>query len=134
DIKKKEARIAELKKDSNKKKELEAELAALSQLKESYLERIDSLITVNNLLKQEVVTYQQTVTQQTEQLTAAQRTIERGSILTSDNIVAIPQKQKGNGKYVPTAIASKTARVEICFDLPENKISQAGAKTVYLQV
>jgi len=134
DIAAKKAKIAELKKDASKKKELEAELASLKTLQDSYLDRIDSLITVNNLLKQEVVTYQATVAQQTEQITSQQKTIEKGSIISSDNIVAVPQKQKGSGKFVPTAIASKTKRVEVCFDLLENKISQAGTKIVYLQV
>lgn len=134
DIAAKKARIAELKKDVSKKQELEAELASLKSLQENYLERIDSLITVNNLLKQEVVTYQSVVAQQSEQITSQQKTIEKGSIISSTNIIAVPQKQKGNGKFVPTAIASKTKRVEVCFDLLENKIAQAGTKIVYLQV
>lgn len=134
DIASKKARIAELKKDVSKKKELEAELASLKTLQENYLERIDSLITVNNLLQQEVVTYQAVVQQQSDEIASQQKTIERGSTLSSDNIIAVPQKQKGSGKFVPTAIASKTKKVEVCFDILENKISQPGAKIVYLQV
>ncbi len=134
EISAKKARISELKKDASKKKELEAELASLKVLQENYLERIDSLITVNNLLKQEVVTYQATVQQQSDQLASQQSTIDRGSIISSDNILAVPLKQKGSGKFVPTAIASKTKRVEVCFDLLENKISKPGTKIIYLQV
>ncbi len=134
DIAKKEARIASLKKDAAKAKELAVEVAELKQLKERYLEQIDSLIASNNLLQEEIVTYQATVQSQTSTIEQQQRTIEKGSILGADNVTATPQKQKGNGKYVNTAIASKTSRVDVCFDLLENKISTPGQKTVYLQI
>jgi len=134
DIKKKEARIRELKKDATKAKELEKEVAELRTLKERYLERIDSLVTANNLLQQEVATAQANVEQLTAIAQQQQQKIEKGSVLTAENVVAVPQKQKGSGKYASTSIASKTKRVEVCFDLLENKISQPGEKTVYLQV
>ncbi|HXH18182.1 MAG TPA: hypothetical protein VNJ07_03775 [Chitinophagales bacterium] len=134
DIKQKEARIRELKKDASKAKELEAEVAALRQLKERYMEQIDSLITANNLLKEEVATAQVNIQQLTEIAQQQQKTIEKGSILGADNVTAVPYKQKSSGKFATTAIASKTKRIEVCFDLLENKIAQPGEKTVYLQV
>ncbi len=134
DIKKKEGRIKELKKDASKAKELEAEVASLKQLKDNYMEQIDSLITANNLLKEEVAIAQVNIQQITEVAQQQQKTIERGSTLTADNVTSVPYKQKGSGKFVSTAIASKTKRVEVCFDLLENKISKTGDKTIYLQI
>ncbi|GIV32915.1 MAG: hypothetical protein KatS3mg031_0450 [Chitinophagales bacterium] len=134
DIARKEARIAQLKKDASKAKELAAEVAELKRLKERYLEQIDSLISANNLLKEEIVAYQTTLQDQTATIEQQKKTIEKGSILTADNVTASPQKRKASGKFVNTAIASKTNRVEICFDLLENKIAASGTKTIYLQI
>ena len=134
DIGAKEARIRTLKKDASKVKEYEKELAELKSLKESYLERVDSLVVANNLLKEAVATAQANVQQLTAVAMEQQKTIEKGSIISSDNVTAVPQKQKGSGKYASTSVASKTKRVEVCFDLLENRITQPGEKTVYLQV
>lgn len=131
DIKKKEARIKSLKKDTE---EYKKEIAELRALKERYMEQIDSLITVNNLLKEEVAVANANIQQLTAIAQDQQKTIEKGSIISASNVVATPQKQKGSGKYVSTSIATKTKRVDVCFDLMENKISQPGEKTVYLQV
>ncbi len=131
DIKAKESRIKVLKKDSE---EYKKELAELKALKENYLEQIDSLVTVNNLLKEAVATAQANVEQLTAVAMEQQKTIEKGSVISAENVTTTPQKQKGNSKYVSTSIAAKTKRVEVCFDLLQNKIAQTGDKTVYLQV
>lgn len=134
DIRKKEARIGELRKDASKAKELEKELAELKALRDRYMERIDSLVTANNLLKEEVATAKANVQQLTAIAQEQQKTIEKGSIISAENITATPQKQKDSGRYVSTSIASRTRRVEVCFDLLENRIAQSGQKNVYLQV
>lgn len=134
DIKVKEDRIRVLKKDASKAKELEKELAELKALKENYLEQIDSLVTVNNLLKEAVATAQANVEQLTAVAMEQQKTIEKGSVISAENVTTTPQKMKGSNKYVSTSIATKTKRVEVCFDLLENKIAQVGEKTAYLQV
>lgn len=131
DIKAKESRIKVLKKDSE---EYKKELAELKSLKENYLEQIDSLVTANNLLKEAVATAQANVEQLTAVAMEQQKTIEKGSVINAENVTTTPQKQKGNNKYVSTSIAAKTKRVEVCFDLLQNKIAQTGDKTVYLQV
>ncbi len=134
DIAAKESRINVLRKDASKAKELEKEMTELKALKERYLERIDSLISVNNLLADEIVIHKENIEQLTSAKEQLQKTVEKGSVLSADNVLAVPYKQKGSGKFVATAIASKSRRVEVCFDILENKIAQAGEKTVYLQM
>src|SRR5262249_51578398 len=41
---------------------------------------------------------------------------------------------KSNDKYSETALAKRTNKVQVCFDLLENKIAKAGDKTLYLRI
>ena len=134
DIADKEANIRTLRKDASRKKELEKELAELKQMRDRYIERIDSLIQTNNLLQEEIITYQANIQEMTAVRQNLEKTVERGSILATENVTATPYKQKGSGKMVTTAIATKAKMVEVCFDVMENKIATPGEKIVYLQI
>lgn len=127
----KQSRVWKLQKDAKKDKtlneQLKKELAELLSLKENYLEQIDSLIQTNNLLQTQVFEYRDSVQR-------LEMKIQKGSVLSSDNITTIAYKQKKSGKFSTTVIASKTKRIEICFDIAENKITKSGDKEVFLRV
>ena len=111
----------------NAQKELEKEIAELKTLKETYLNRVDSLIQANDLLQVEVAEFKESVQK-------LESKVEKGSVLTIDNIRAVAYKERKNGTYKATVIASKTGRIEICFDLLENKIAETGQKEVHIKV
>jgi hypothetical protein len=134
EIKRRKATIRSLEKDASKVKELQAELQALRALQETYDDRIDSFMTANRMLQEEIVVYKAKVDSQSQTITQQQQKISKGSIISSDKIVVTPQRKKSNGKLVPTSIAAKTSNVKICFNLQENKIADPGPKTVHLQV
>ena len=106
----KQSRVWKLQKDAKKDKtlneQLKKELAELLSLKENYLEQIDSLIQTNNLLQTQVFEYRDSVQR-------LEMKIQKGSVLSSDNITTIAYKQKKSGQFSTTVIASKTKRSEI---------------------
>lgn len=131
DISAKQSRIRQLQKDVKTQKnltsELQKEIAELSKLKESYMDQIDSLIQTNNLLQAQVTEF-------TGKVKSLEKTVESGSIINSDDIKATTYKQRIGGKYVTTALAKKTEKLEVCFDLVANKIAEPGEKNIYVRV
>jgi len=61
-------------------------------------------------------------------------TVSTASALKSEYFKVASYKRKNNGNYTVTSLAKRTHKLEICFDILENKIARAGEKTVYLKV
>jgi myosin heavy subunit len=130
----KEKRIAGLSKDSRKLKELQKELADLKSMRDSLLEQVDKLVMENNLLKKENQEYQATIGDLNLVKGDLERKVESGSVLTVNNVVALPYKEKSSGKKSVTAIAKKADLIEICFDVAQNRIAPQGPKEVYARI
>src|SRR5207253_2262022 len=52
----------------------------------------------------------------------------------SEYIKVKSYKRRGSGKFVETALAKRTHKLEVCFDILDNKITKPGEKTVYLKI
>ena len=134
-VDKQDQRIKELiKKEKNSGQlniKLKAELEELRAMREEYLGKIDSLLVSNQMLKEEKEQLTTSVKSLTKNL---ESTVSTASVLAAEYIKVTPYKKKWNDKYTTTALAKRTNKVEVCFDLLENKIAKAGDKNVYLRI
>lgn len=111
--------------------EMEKQLADLRMLRDDYLGRIDSLLMANKQL----VTEKEQLTSNVESLSKnLETTVATASVLKSEYIKVNSFKRRGNGKYTETALAKRTHKLEVCFDILDNKISKTGEKPVYLKI
>jgi len=110
---------------------LQQQMADLQMLRDEYLTRIDSLLMANKQLvseKEELVSNVESLSKHLES------TVATASVLKSEYIKVKSFKRKSNGKYVETALAKRTHKLECCFDLLDNKIAKAGQKEIYLKI
>jgi predicted nucleic acid-binding Zn-ribbon protein len=110
---------------------LKQQLSDLQVLRDDYLGRIDSLLTINKQLKaekEELSTNLKTVSKNLE------TTVSTASMLKAEYMKVTSLKRKGNGKFVETNIAKRTHKLQACFDILENSIAKAGQRTVYLKI
>ena len=111
--------------------QIQQQLADLRILRDDYLGRIDSLLMVN---KQLVTDKEQLSGQNITLSKSLENTVATASVLKSEYIKVNSFKRKGNGKYVETALAKRTHKLEVCFDILDNQISKQGDKIVYLKI
>lgn len=110
---------------------LKQQLADLQLLRDEYLGRIDSLLMANKQLqneKQELTTNLESVSKNLE------TTVATASVLKAEYIKAVSYKRRDNGKYVETLLAKRTHKMEVCFDVMDNKIAKSGQRNVYLKI
>jgi hypothetical protein len=110
---------------------LKQQLADLQMLRDDYLGRIDSLLTINKQLKaekEELTTNLQTVSKNLE------TTVSTASMLKAEYIKVTSWKRKGTGKYVVANVAKRVHKLQACFDILQNSIAKAGERTVYLKI
>jgi hypothetical protein len=116
-------------KDLNLK--LQKQLADLQMLRDEYLGRIDSLLMLNKQLtadKEQLTTHVESLSKNLE------TTVATASVLKAEYLKVKSYKRRGNGKYTETALAKRTHKIEVCFDILENKIAKKGENTVYLKI
>ena len=149
EIEAKKAEIAQLLEDAEKHKgdayvisKLKKESETLRQIMRGYVRTIDSLGTLNknlivekdNVLK-ELDNEKGKITGLNKEKEELQSTIQKGSILSSSNIVAKGVKFKSGGKKESeTSKASRVEKIKVSFTLSENKIARAGEKTVFVRI
>ena len=112
-------------------KKLKEQLADLQVLRDEYLNRIDSLLTANKQLvkdKEELTSKVNTVSKNLE------NTVATASVLKAEYFKTSSFKRKSSGKYVETALAKRTNKLDVCFDILDNKIAKQGDKNVYLVI
>ena len=110
---------------------MQQQLADLQMLRDEYLGRIDSLLMANKQL----MTEKEQLTSNVESLSKnLETTVATASVLKSEYIKVKTFKRKSNGKYVETALAKRAHKLEICFDVLDNKITKPGEKTIYLKI
>lgn len=117
---------------------LKKQLAELQALRDEYLARIDSLIAANDSLKaanNDLTVEKQNLTYNVASLSKnLESTVATASVLKAEYIKVTMFKRRDNGKYVITPIARRTHKMEVCFDVMDNKIAKPGSKTIYLKI
>ena len=110
---------------------LKKQLADLQMLRDEYLGRIDSLLMANKQLQTE----KEQLTSNVETLSKnLETTVATASVLKAEYIKVTSYKRKDSGKYVATLLAKRTHKMDVCFDVLDNKIAKQGDKTVYLKI
>lgn len=112
-------------------KKLQQQLGDLQVLRDEYLGRIDSLLMVTKQLQSDKEQLTGTVEHLSKNLEA---TVTTASVLKSEYIKTKSFKRKNSGKFVETAMAKRTHKLDVCFDVLDNKIAKTGDKIVYLKI
>lgn len=112
-------------------KKLKAELEDLKKMRDEYLEKIDQLLVENEQLKKDKVELTSTVENLSKNL---ESTVNQASVLKSEYLKVKSYKKRGSDKYVETAMAKRTNKMEVCFSVLDNKIAKAGEKDVFLRI
>jgi hypothetical protein len=149
EIDEKKAYIEQLLKDAEKHKgdawiisKLKKETETLREIMKGYVRTIDSLGTLNQVLRDEKQVVIKQLDQEKEKITGLNKekdelkaTIQKGSILTCFNISAKGVRFKGGGKKESeTNKAKRAEKIKVTFSLGENKIAKAGEKTIFIRI
>jgi hypothetical protein len=130
-IKIRENKLAKMSKETKYSKELitqlQQEITELTALKEDYLEEIDELLMSNNRLHSQNLALLKTNNNLNQKIVL-------GKELIADNINIKPIKKNLFGKYTQTAMAGKTKKIEICFDVLANKLAKAGQQKIFVRL
>lgn len=117
------------------------EAETLRKIMQGYVATIDSLNQANQLLTAQNVGLTQELGEvkgQREALTTEKAALEgkiaKGAVLHTTAMNAGALFMRNNGKQVETERASKAEMVKACFTLGENKVTDAGDKTLYMRV
>jgi predicted nucleic acid-binding Zn-ribbon protein len=122
-------------KDSKKLSEkLKAELESLRSLRDDYLERIDQLITENNVLRTQNEQLNASVIQLSDEKRSLQSKVQTASELKVEYVKIGSFKKKSSGKHTETSLAKRTNKIDVCFTILDNKITPAGDKMVYIVI
>ncbi len=111
--------------------ELKSQLKDLQGLRDEYLAKVDSLLTSNKQLtvdKQQLSGKVETLSKNLE------TTVNKASLLQAEYIKVTTYKRSGNGKYKENPNAKRIHKMQVCFDLLENKITKPGDKNIYLKI
>lgn len=110
--------------------------------------RVDSLDTANQVLAQEnvitneilqqKVSINTSLTEKNKELEDKQKDLEAkiavGSIIKTSPVKVIALKERSSGKLTSTSRSNRTDAFKINFDLLKNPITNAGEKSVYIQI
>ena len=121
---------------------IKRKLNYLRSIQQSYIDQLDSLYTVNHELQEKLEVAQktirkektraQTLSKEKEELS---KKVEIGSVIKAYNVQGIAYHLKGTKRReVETKKARRVDRIKICFTLAENKVAEAGKRTVYLRI
>ncbi|MBA6156213.1 hypothetical protein H3Z83_06730 [Tenacibaculum sp. S7007] len=123
-------------------------IASLERENKKLFIRVDSLNTANdqltqdNLVANEILKQKETInvalTKKFKKLEVKQKDLEAkvaiGGIIKTSPVKVIAMKERSSGKLTSTSRSSRTDAFKVNFDLLENPITNAGDKSVYIQI
>jgi len=133
-----ETLMAEAKKNKSTIYSVRKKRNALQKLVDNNKLLIDSLVQVNNWLTGQndslstELTSSQTANSELTKKNSELQT--KGAQLVALNVIGMGQRKKPNGKVSNTAKAKKVNRIQVCFDIAENKIAKSESKEIYLRL
>lgn len=117
------------------------EAETLRAIMKGYIAQIDSLNRANQVLTAEKQQLTQELGEEKAQKqalatekAALEGKVARGAVLHTTSITAGALFVRNNGKQVDTDRAKKAEMIKCCFTLGENKVTDAGDKTIYMRV
>jgi hypothetical protein len=113
----------------------------LREITQGYVHQMDSLYTVNRELKEENEKIRQQYNREqdrTRELTRDKEElvekVNEAALLRAYNVSASTLRFTGSGRERVTDKAKKVERVEVCFTLGENRLTEAGPKVIFIQI
>jgi len=123
--------------NSEELKKYKSEVETLKKIIKHFVVQLDSLNTQNQSLTSEnrkIKTDFNRAVRNNEQLSqkndSLKGTIDKAAELRAENIAV----EGLNRSDKPTKKADKLYKIQVCFDLPENKFTKAGQRTVYIRI
>jgi len=113
---------------------LKIELEILKNLKDEYLEKIDSLMVENGALKAQNAQLANAVTGLNKDKQGLEKTVETASLLNVEYIKVTAYKKKNSGKLVESNMAKRTNKIDVCFTIMDNKVRPQGEVIAYLRI
>lgn len=110
---------------------LKKELAELRKIKDEYFEKIDQLVAENKELKAQNEILQESVSGLKSEKTVLQGKVSVASQLKAEYLKVTSFKKKGNGKYIESATAKRTNKLDLCFTIMDNVVAEKGERMVY---
>ena len=118
-----------------------AKIRRLKEISKRYVSAINSLYTLNQMLQLE----NDSVKKANQLISIRNRTLEKNnqdlsdqvftaSMLRVENIQIEGVYYRSSGREVTTTRASKIQNFSICFDIIENKVTEAGLKDIYIRI
>jgi predicted nucleic acid-binding Zn-ribbon protein len=123
--------LAKEKNSASLNKKLKKELEELRKLKDEYFEKIDQLVLENKELKEQNEILQESIGGLKTEKTVLQGKVNMASQLKAEYLKVASFKKRGNGKYVESALAKRTNKLELCFTVLDNQVAEKGERIVY---
>ena len=117
---------------------IKRKLELLRNITQDYVVRIDSLVTANRVLAEENTQIKEEMNRARQENTQLKTELDEKITLASEfkayDLTAMTVRVRADGKEVPTDRARRVTRINLSFTLSENKIVEAGLKTVYARI
>lgn len=117
------------------------QLNGLREITQNYVREIDSLVTVNQVLRAENVQIKEEIQQVRARTTALVQDkevltekVEVASVLRAYQISAAAVRIRSRDREEETDRAVRAERIRVCFTLAENPIAQAGPMNVFVRI
>ncbi|TVQ18483.1 MAG: hypothetical protein EA361_01355 [Bacteroidetes bacterium] len=120
---------------------IQRNLQLLQEITQNYVREMDSLYTVNKVLRDENIEMQQEIQQFTRRTTELAQTkevlegkVEVASALRAFQIEATPLRVRGRGREEETDRSRRTDQIRVCFTVAGNPVASSGNKTAYVRI
>ncbi|MBN3034755.1 MAG: hypothetical protein JW861_04160 [Bacteroidales bacterium] len=120
---------------------VEKKLDRLREITQGYVHQIDSLFTVNRVLREENEQIRQQYSdeqarsrQLIREMEVLEEQVSTAAILKAYNVTAEGIRQTGSGRERTTDKASKIEQVKVCFTISENTLVTPGPKIIYMRI
>jgi hypothetical protein len=117
------------------------QLNLLQEITQNYVREIDSLVTLNEVLKEENVAYRQEIQRATIRATELEADreelasmLEVGAALRAYQFSAEAIRIRSRGREEATDRASRAEQIKVCFTIAENPIARSGNTNVYMRI
>ena len=120
---------------------IQRDLRLLQEITQNYVQEMDSLYTVNKVLRDENIEMQQEIQMFTRRTTELSQTkeelegkVEVASALRAFQIDATPLRIRGRGREEVTDRSRRTDQIRVCFTVAENPVANPGNKNAYVRI
>lgn len=127
--------------DDSKIKKLKGEIWKLKQDNKAFVEQINELKTEiarleseNDSLNTNLMAEKQLTGKLSKENKEMSKKVALGSLLKPENIYGTGVRYRNNGQEKEVNRSKRTEKLKICFDVPENQVTEPGQKTILMRL